>query len=295
MRMRNIESSAITAVIPVLALVPAWIVSVSLIWWVTSFVISIPFFPFVIVAGLGAIGMFIAPTQRLVVLRLLGTRTPTQIELTRLLPIVAQVTQSARVGSRKFILAVDESDDINAFACGGHILVVSSYALRELSDSELAGVVAHELSHHLGSHTFALAIGQWLSLPIIACARVGFFLQRVASRAEQRIDTQSTVLRIAGRVLTALLTAIAWLFQAALIVAQLLNNWVGKDAEFQADARAVTLGFGRQLASALTHVRAHGSAETRRAWHDRIFVSHPPARTRIARIEAQLRARDRRR
>ena len=293
--MRNIESSAITAVIPVLALVPAWVVSVSLIWWAVSLIFPIPILVFIVIAALGATGMFIAPTQRLVVLRLLGTRTPTQEELDRLLPIVALVTQSARVGSRKFILAVDDSDDINAFACGGHILVVSSYALRELSDSELSGVVAHELSHHLGSHTFALAIGQWLSLPIIACARVGFFLQRVAAQAEQRINTQSTALRIAGRVLTTLLMAIAWIFQAALIAAQMLNNWVGKDAEFQADARAVTLGFGRQLASALTHVRARNSQQPRRAWHDRIFVSHPPARTRIARIEAQLRARDRRR
>jgi Zn-dependent protease with chaperone function len=75
----------------------------------------------------------------------------------------------------------------------------------------------------------------------------------------------------------------------------MVNNVVGKEAEFQADARAVRLGFGRQLSGALAHVMAQGTSPRPLHWRERIFASHPPARTRMAKIEAQLRARDRRR
>ena len=44
-------------------------------------------------------------------------------------------------------------DELNAFACGGHLVVVTTFAIDELPEHELAGVLAHELSHHLGMHT----------------------------------------------------------------------------------------------------------------------------------------------
>jgi len=292
-RLKNIDSSAITAIIPTLAILPAWLVSISFIWWILSGVSAIPYLLFISIIACGAITMFLPIIQRVDIVRLLGTRPPTAFEQERLIPAVRLVASSARVPHHKFVLAVDESDEINAFACGGHILVVSSFALHQLSDAELTGVVAHELSHHLGAHTIALAIGQWLSLPVIACARIGFYLRFLATSAEVRLQNKSKMLIVAGRSLTILLTVISSVFQAALLSAELLNNLVGKDAEFQADTRAVTLGYGRELSAALGHISS--PTGTTRHWHRHIFTSHPPARTRIARIDAQLRAGDRRR
>jgi len=185
-----------------------------------------------------------------------------------------------------------------------HILVVSSSAVEHLSDEELTGVVAHEMSHHLGAHTVALSIGQWLSLPIIACARLGFFLQGTALRIEHALVPRHEYFRIPSKLITSLFTATAWIFQASLLSAHILNNIVGKNAEFQADARAVTLGFGKQLSTALSRFTfAHQDAQqdsrtlrlAKKQWHEKIFSSHPEARTRIARIEAQLRTQQQRR
>jgi Zn-dependent protease with chaperone function len=295
MHKRDIESSAFTAAIPVLVLLPAWLVAMFLIHLVVSPFVSTGFGMFLLIAALASVVMFLPITQKLFVTRLLGVRSPTAKERARLEPAVKTVAQAARVSPERFVLAVDDSNDVNAFACGGHILVVSSYSLERLSEHELTGVVAHEMSHHLGAHTVALSIGQWLSLPIVVCARVGFVLQGVASRIERRLRRTSRTLGLAGRGVIAVITAVAWVFEAALLVGHMVNNVVGKEAEFQADARAVRLGFGRQLSGALAHVMAQGTSPRPLHWRERIFASHPPARTRMAKIEAQLRARDRRR
>ncbi len=303
-RWKSVESSAISAIIPVLALLPAWIVSTSIFWWCFSLIFSVNFFVFHAVIALGAGLMFFLPTQRLLVVRLLGTRLPNALEMERLTPSIKIVAQSARLHTPRFVIAIDESADINAFACGGHILVVSSYAVQHLSDAELTGVVAHEMSHHLGAHTVALSIGQWLSLPIITCARLGFFLQGTALRIEKFLIQRHRYFRTPSKLITSLFTATAWIFQSSLVSAHLLNNIVGKNAEFQADARAVSLGFGPQLSSALSRFTLTNKSPenesrmrhlAKKQWHEKIFSSHPAAHTRIARIEAQLRTQQQRR
>ena len=47
---------------------------------------------------------------------------------------------------------VIDSDELNAFACGGHLVVVTSFAFRRLTARQLAGVLAHELGHFLSLH-----------------------------------------------------------------------------------------------------------------------------------------------
>ena len=93
--------------------------------------------------------------------------------------------QAQAAGIRMPEVAIYPGDELNAFACGGHLVVVTSFAIEELTARELSGVLAHELSHHLGLHTVALTLGHWLSLPVLLLARVGFFLQNVARAARR--------------------------------------------------------------------------------------------------------------
>lgn len=289
----RVDSSALTAVIPVVALLPAWFVATSLCFAIASIPFDPGYLTFMLIAAGGSVVMFVPLTQRLFVTRLLGVRSPTRDEAKRLEAAVRVVGAAAGNPDRRFVLAVDESDDVNAFACGGHILVVSSFAIRELDDDELTGVVAHEYGHHLGAHTIGLSFAQWFSLPVIVFARVGRFLHRIADSQHRRYDDQPGPNAYAWRLVTIGLTCFAWLFQASLFAAQRLNNFAGRDAEFQADRRVVALGFGRQLSRALEHAAAREGSSLNRTWHERIFSSHPPARTRIARIEAMLRSRRR--
>jgi Zn-dependent protease with chaperone function len=54
----------------------------------------------------------------------------------------------------------------------------------------------------------------------------------------------------------------------------------------------VDMGFGRQLLSALRRVVTSGHSEVSQGWSAVVLASHPPVRTRIARLEAMLRRDD---
>ena len=79
------------------------------------------------------------------------------------------------------------------------------------------------------------------------------------------------------------------LFSVGLTIADSLTNLVGHDAEFEADRRAVAMGFGGELADALRRLLTVDAGRRRSGWRARLAASHPPARVRIARIDAQLR------
>ena len=166
-RSRQADGSAVTALAPVVALLPAWAVTIALLWWVTSPLHNISYFLFAIVALTVGAALFVRPIQQFVLVRLLGARTPNRDERDRLQRAWLVVAQASHVPASRFILAIADGDEVNAFACGGHLMVVSSYAVNELDHDELCGVLAHELSHHLGLHTVALTVSQWLSLPVV--------------------------------------------------------------------------------------------------------------------------------
>lgn len=286
---RVVEAGALTALAPLVALVPVWLLALLVLWLPTRWWWDVPFAA--VALGHLALGVvfFLRPVQRVVLARLMGTREPTPDEHARLDPAWRTVAQASRIRPDRFVLTVVDEEDINAFASGGHLLVVSSFAVSHLPTDELAGVLAHELSHHLGSHTVALTLAQWLSLPILLLARVGFFLQNVAQAASDTLMQRSEVLVALGRLVAALLTAVSWLFLSGLIASQALANVVGRGAEFQADRRAVHLGFGRELSRALRRVIAAGHVSRPATWLERVQASHPPALTRVARIDALMR------
>ena len=288
-RPRRIDGYAVAAIIPVVALIPAWLVAISAFWWVIVQFTYVPFPMYALAWFLLGGCLFIRPVQRVVLQRLLGARVPTRAERDSLQRAWQIVAQANHIPPGKFVLAVTESDDLNAFASGGHLVVVSSWAIKNLTQDDLCGVLAHELSHHLGMHTVALTIGQWLTIPIVLLARIGFLLQNVADAATNVFVTRSQGAALAGRTLTGIITIISWLFLAMITVSQYISNAVGKGAEFKADETVVQMGFGRPLLNSLRIVVENGHGERAIQWKDRLVTAHPPARTRIARIDAQLR------
>jgi Zn-dependent protease with chaperone function len=271
------------------ALFPAWLAAIAALWWVVQLFIWTPFYIFALVVFfLGGV-LFLRPAQRLVLRKLLGARAPTRQERDALHHAWNVVTQANHISSQQYVLAVADSDELNAFATGGHLVVVSSWAISNLSHDELCGVLAHELSHHIGMHTIALTVGQWLTIPIIVLARIGFLLQNIAHAATDTFAKRSPWAAFAGRTVAGVLTIVAWLFLSMITVSQIIGNAVGKGAEFKADETVVDMGFGRQLRNALRIVVDSGNGVRHTHWRDRLVTAHPPARTRVARLEAHIR------
>ena len=288
---RRVDSSAVSAFLPVIALIPLWLLALAVVWLPLRVVWDISFLALALGYLAASLLLFLRPVQVVVLAPLLGARRPTRHERATLDVAWRSVLQANRLPSRRFVIAVLPIDELNAFACGGHLVVVTSYAIDTLPRDELSGVLAHELSHHLGSHTVALTIGHWLSLPVFALARIGFFLQNVATAATRTFARRSSSLTVLGQFTSAILMAISWIFLSGLLLSNAIANVVGRNAELQADRRAVTMGFGRPLASALRRVIGERRGERPTTLRERLAATHPPARTRVAQIEALLRSR----
>ncbi len=293
---RSIERSTVSGLIPVVTLVPVWLLALVVFWLPVRLVWRVPFWVFAVAHLAGVVIMFWRPLQNVLVMRMLGARRATAEQSRRLEPAWRSVAQQLGIKPRRYALAVLPSDDLNAFACGGSLLVVTSYAIEALPRDEMTGVLAHELAHHLGFHTVALTLRQWLSLPIFLLAQVGFFLQNVATAATNSFVSHSSSLSAVGRLISAVLNGFSWIFLAGLLASNRMANSAGRTSEFEADRRAVAMGFGRELATALRRVDqqnrdrdGQGGSTSRGGLRDGLVVTHPSARARVQRIEARLR------
>lgn len=270
-------------------ILPFCLLALLLVWLLVRLMWDVPYWMFAGGFCLGAALLFVRPIQALVLTPLFGARRPTAEEHDLIAPLWKQIAQANDLPADRYIIRVLPLDELNAFACGGHLVVVTTFALHELPRRELAGVLAHELSHHLGMHTVALTIRHWLSLPVVLLARIGFWLENVATAATDSFAATSTAWTVTGRFVTAVLTVLSWPFVAALYVADSIANVVGHRSEFQADRRVVRMGYGRNLSAALRRVIAQGGGHRPVGWRARLASSHPPARTRVALIDAMLR------
>lgn len=286
---RQIDRSAVAALFPVATLVPFWLLALGVVWLPLWLVFGIPYWVLPVGWLLAGIALFVPSVQALVLSPVFGARKPTPEELSIITPIWRDLAVAANLPQNRYTIRVIDSEELNAFACGGNLLIVTSFAVDELSSQQLSGVLAHELSHHLGLHTAALTIGHWLSLPVLALARIGFYLQNVARAATDSFASHSAALTAIGRVVAVVLNGVAWVFLAALHASDALSNVVAQGSEFEADRRAVRMGYGRALADALRTVIRLGGGDRAIGWRARLATSHPPARTRVARIEAMLR------
>jgi len=274
---------------PVVAMLPFTLLALLVCWLPLGALTDVRYWWVVVAFLVAGLALFIRPVQVVVLTPLLGARRPTIDEAAVIEPLWAQIAQANHLPASRYVVRVLPSWELNAFACGGHLVVVTTFAIHELSESQLRGVLAHELSHHLGLHTVSITMGHWLSAPVVLLARVGFYLQNVAHAAADTFGQRSAVVAAVGAVMAIAMRGVSWVFTAALRGSDALANLVGHASEFEADRRAVRMGFGRELASALRQLIASGTGRRPIGWRARLAASHPAARTRVARIEALMR------
>jgi len=290
------EWSALTGIAPVVTLLPGWMLAMFVLWTPLGLWSTVSYWFFSGAALALGVLMFSRPVQRFVIMRLLGARLPDAHEAQRLSAAWTAVSRRAQRRPDSFVLAVIDDDSLNAFACGGHLVIVSSYAVDELDDDELRGVLAHELSHHLGLHTVALTVSQWMSLPIIALASLGTRIQYMAEAATTTFAERYPALRFVGRIVSATLHVVSWLLSLNVSLASALGTTLGRASELHADRRAAELGFGHELLKALRRVDSAERERSRRRVtrqgrlaKRRRFASHPPAKLRINHLSTHLR------
>lgn len=201
---------------------------------------------------------------------------------------------------------------LNAFATGrdpAHAAVAITTGLRaQLSRDELAGVMAHELSH-IRHYDIRLAMLMATLAGVIvfasdAARRIAFYGPRTSSRSSNNDNKGSNPLAIIIIVLAIVLIILAP------IVATLLRLAISRQREYLADAGAVELtrypqgliGALEKLNNCRQPMRVVNQAiaplfivnplknAVERGGHDAssIFLTHPPLHDRVARLEALL-------
>jgi Zn-dependent protease with chaperone function len=255
-----------------------------------------------------AIGYGMRPVQRAIARLLWPIRRPTQAERRRLERVWERVVEHAGVGDRRFTLLVVELPEVNAHSIGRDLICVTTGALAQLGDRELAGVLAHELGHHLRMHTSASAFLVWVLLPLQGVALVGNLLAAPAVALAQRLAQRRPEHRIAhvcARASSRFGDAIRAVFAAPGAAAFAAKNAAGRSAEYRVDAFAVEVGLGAELLSALRWFaageravceraageRSGAHARCGRARHAAVRIprpTHPPLDRRMARIAARV-------
>ncbi|MFL5866403.1 MAG: M48 family metalloprotease [Thermoleophilaceae bacterium] len=232
-----------------------------------------------ITALAGAALLFVRPIELAVSRRLAGpSRLPSDSELERLGGMLERIGGRAGIDPGRLILRVLDDGGINASAGAGHLLFVTTAALR-LPDEQLEAILAHELGHHRGLHPIAALVVWWLSLPGIALAAVYRFLRRTVGTIGARFGSLGRLLAVPVLVLLVIWqVTVMWLFY----VADLLSKRADRLSEFSADGAAARWGYGGQLAEALESAAGQEDEVTSRI--ARLMADHPPVGERILRL-----------
>ena len=169
-------------------------------------------------------------------------------------------------------------------------MVVTTRALHGLYDDELEAVLAHEFGHHVGFHPVVLLLQYWMAKPFD-------WLGRLAARIHNLIVwiggwELHPALNVCLAVFVLLIRLLLWLLKAILWIVAVIMVFLGRRCEYNADAVAVKLGYGRPLISALNEI----ATENRISLESQnlpvparsLWDTHPPIGHRIARIETLL-------
>jgi heat shock protein HtpX len=229
-----------------------------------------------------------------IALKIYGAQPVTREQAPRLYSIVEYLCARSNMPVPK--LYVIPSDSPNAFATGRNpehaSVAVTQGAMRLLDESELQGVLAHEISHVKNRDILISSVAATLAGVIMWIASMARFAAIFGGGRDDREGEGGGVL--------------GWLAMiiVAPIAAMIIQMWISRTREYQADASgAQVVGSPHGLASALQKLEAYSKRLPMEASPStahmfivhpfsgaslmNLFSTHPPTQKRIARLMGQ--------
>ena len=206
-----------------------------------------------------------------------------------LVSTVARQAEAAGIGMPE--VAIYDSPDMNAFATGmrknASLVAVSTGLLNGMSQDEVEGVLAHEVSHIANGDMVTMALLQGvLNTFVIFFARIiGMLVDRVVFRNERGFGPGAWMVSLVAQMVLG-------------VLASIIAMWFSRHREFRADAGSAAIESREKMVAALRRlgarnpahdlpeeVEAFGISGRRSAGFERLFMSHPPIEERIAALQ----------
>lgn len=229
-----------------------------------------------------------------VVSAMFSLRRPTPAEQHRLALAWRAVARSAVIDPDDYTLWIQDSHRLNAFAAAGHTVAVTEATIRLRTSAQLEAVLAHELGHHLGGHSWTGLLRWWYSLPAIYTMQFAGYLTLSINAA---IATSGWVmLAVVGIIVVAFLVLVTTavpvlgILLVVLLVAPFVSLWFRRIQEREADRMATDLGYGPALIAVMEPHASPSQPEGRPALRRlaRIAATHPDHDERIRLINQRL-------
>ncbi|MEV6716051.1 M48 family metalloprotease [Lentzea sp. NPDC051208] len=230
--------------------------------------------------------VFVPATDKVLAVVAHRLRRPTPTESELLNPLLDEVCGAAGVDPRRFWLRIQNSREINAMAVGGHVVGVSTAALR-LPGPQLEAVLAHEVGHHLAGHTKISLLRWWYELParwtVWLVVMAGVVIHAVGS-AIGTSGARAISIALVVVLAAAALVVSPWLVLVPVIAPLLALS--SRRAELHADRVAAELGYGPLLLEVLQRwvKEGHDEQRARAGLRARMLASHPSCAHRISRL-----------
>lgn len=153
--------------------------------------------------------------------------------------------------------------------------------LKQLSPAEMEAVLAHELGHFKHKHILKMMLSKF-AMMLAGLALLGWLAQQFWFYTGLGVMPNLTGSNNAlALVLFMLLTPVFSFFLAP------LSSWRSRQAEFEADAYAVSQTPHQDLSSALLKLyQDNASTLTPDPWYVKFYYSHPPASERLQRMRS---------
>ena len=138
-------------------------------------------------------------------------------------------------------------------------MTVTAGALARLPDDGLEAVLAHEFGHQVGLRPVVLLAQQWLARPLGWAARLSA-AARNAVGSPTRGEMRPFVFVLVWTFVL-LIRAVLLVLDAIVMAGRLVLAFLGRRAEYSADAVATRLGYGPELIAALAAAETPHEAE----------------------------------
>jgi STE24 endopeptidase len=270
---------------------PAFLCSLAVVALAGSYILpDIPWLIPVLWISSGAV-LFVPSVETTMSRLMFRVRPPGPDEMNHLKQPWQSVCQAAGVAPGRFVLMVEDSHELNAFAAGGRTVAVTQTSLR-LPPKQLEAVLAHELGHHLSGHPTVSILSWWYALP----ARGAAFLARIAVRFILAVadafarfggGTGALVALLLSLVVLTMLAFVGFWLLLIPLTAPLLA-WASRIGELRADRTAAELGYGPHLVEVL-HRWIAADGRLQESVKARLLATHPSPTDRIHRLHGPRR------